>query len=760
MSPRWSTARVTAIASALAIGGSAFVATPALADGGDADASALAMKLSLELVKTPLLEVDAVAGSESPPGEQVIPDLAAYLGELKGAGASGSSTLTTVSDESGTSSSAVVDKLSVSVLGVEAVAAEQVSATAQCLPGALPTGETSAQAVEVLGKPLDLATVPVEGEQVTAAATIPGMTSAELVAKVRPGSVSANASTADAVGMSVNLTLKGTVPEVGAVASIWLGSIVVGEAGCEHQEDPGAPALTELLPAEGLTTGGDTITLKGSGFTADTTVEVGGEKATDVVVVSGSELTFVTPPGAVGSAAVTVTTPSGRSGELAFSYVEPAPEEPVVEAIDPDETVATGGEEIHIFGSGFVRDRTSVTIGTTTVSPSNVEVPNSGMLVLRAPAQAAGVVPLSVTTPVGTSGTMDLTYLPAGAPPVITSISPDTGPIEGGGTITLKGTGFVPNGTMVTMGSASFLDDDVTVVSDTELSFLAPPDVEGEVSVDVTTVSGTSNPVVYNYVATTPPPTGGIDGHDFDGDGNVDVLARDRNGGLWLYPGNGAGGWLKKVQVGTGWNTMNSMFGPGDFNGDEKADVIARDSRGGLWLYPGNGAGGWLKKVQVGTGWNSMNSIVGPGDFNGDTNVDVLARDQDGRLWLFTGNGAGGWLKKSQVGSGWQTMNSIFGPGDFNGDGSVDVMARDRNGGLWLYPGNGAGGWLKRVQAGTGWNSMNSIVGPGDFDGDNNVDVLARDRNGGLWLFTGNGAGGWLKKTQAGSGWNTMTSIF
>ncbi|MFK0002133.1 S8 family peptidase, partial [Paenarthrobacter sp. NPDC090522] len=31
---------------------------------------------------------------------------------------------------------------------------------------------------------------------------------------------------------------------------------------------------------------------------------------------------------------------------------------------------------------------------------------------------------------------------------------------------------------------------------------------------------------------------------DFNGDGNSDVLARDTNGVLWLYPGNGSGGWL------------------------------------------------------------------------------------------------------------------------------------------------------------------------------------------------------------------------
>ncbi|HEU4491045.1 MAG TPA: polysaccharide deacetylase family protein [Jiangellales bacterium] len=49
----------------------------------------------------------------------------------------------------------------------------------------------------------------------------------------------------------------------------------------------------------------------------------------------------------------------------------------------------------------------------------------------------------------------------------------------------------------------------------------------------------------------------------------VDVLARDASGVLWLYRGNGSGGWLSpRLQVGTGWGGMTAVFGPGDFSGD------------------------------------------------------------------------------------------------------------------------------------------------------------------------------------------------
>ncbi|HSO92130.1 MAG TPA: hypothetical protein VLR70_13370, partial [Arthrobacter sp.] len=38
--------------------------------------------------------------------------------------------------------------------------------------------------------------------------------------------------------------------------------------------------------------------------------------------------------------------------------------------------------------------------------------------------------------------------------------------------------------------------------------------------------------------------------------------------------------------------------------------VLARDGGGVLWSYPGDGAGGWLPRSQVGSGWNGMTSIL------------------------------------------------------------------------------------------------------------------------------------------------------
>ena len=128
--------------------------------------------------------------------------------------------------------------------------------------------------------------------------------------------------------------------------------------------------------------------------------------------------------------------------------------------------------------------------------------------------------------------------------------------------------------------------------------------------------------------------------------------------------------------------------------------------------------------VVIGTGWDIMNWVAGPGDFDGNGCSDVIARDSAGQLLLYKGNcGTGGDWWSDVAGicchrPGWNAFNWMVGPGDFNGDGCADLITRRAdNGTLRLYNGNCAGGFGAGAGAviGTGWNAFNSIVGPGDF---------------------------------------------
>ncbi|WP_043470661.1 VCBS repeat-containing protein [Arthrobacter sp. Rue61a] len=76
------------------------------------------------------------------------------------------------------------------------------------------------------------------------------------------------------------------------------------------------------------------------------------------------------------------------------------------------------------------------------------------------------------------------------------------------------------------------------------------------------------------------------------------------------YPCGTSAGFFGPGTVGNGWNAMTAIVGPGDFNSDGNVDLLARDAGGALWLYPSNGQGGWLPRGLVGSGWNAMNLII------------------------------------------------------------------------------------------------------------------------------------------------------
>ena len=179
---------------------------------------------------------------------------------------------------------------------------------------------------------------------------------------------------------------------------------------------------------------------------------------------------------------------------------------------------------------------------------------------------------------------------------------------------------------------------------------------------------------------------------------------------LWLLAGNGAGGYSAAVQVGNGWNIMDAVFGAIDFDGDRRTDVIARDTAGRLFLYRGDGEGGWTSsRTQIGQGWGAMTAIFSAGDFDGDRNPDILARRSDGALILYPADGTGSFLPPKQIGNGWNIMTSMFSPGDFDGSGGPDVIGRRADGILMLYRGDGRGGFGRPAQIGNGWNIMTWI---------------------------------------------------
>jgi hypothetical protein len=150
---------------------------------------------------------------------------------------------------------------------------------------------------------------------------------------------------------------------------------------------------------------------------------------------------------------------------------------------------------------------------------------------------------------------------------------------------------------------------------------------------------------------------------DFSGDGRPDLIARAPDGTLWLYRGSGTGGWSgSRVKIGSGWGSFASILPAADFTGDGRADLMAVDASGALYLYRGNGAGGFAgSRSRIGTGWGGFTSLVA-GDYSGDRKADIVARSSSGVLYLYRGNGTGGVLSgRTTVGTGWQGFDVVTG---------------------------------------------------------------------------------------------------
>ncbi|MDQ1535681.1 MAG: hypothetical protein QOE58_74 [Actinomycetota bacterium] len=245
---------------------------------------------------------------------------------------------------------------------------------------------------------------------------------------------------------------------------------------------------------------------------------------------------------------------------------------------------------------------------------------------------------------------------------------------------------------------------------------------------------------------------------DFSGDGVTDLVARDSAGRLWLYPGNGSGGFRPRHQLGFGWSQLAMIVTPGDVTGDDNADVVARDAAGRLWLYSGNGAGGLSARRQIGSGWRGFTAISRAADLNRAGRPDLLARDSAGVLWLYPLTGNAQFGKRLRIGPGWSGY-TILGSGDMSGDARADVLARDRTGSLWLYRGNGAGGLSVRTLVSRGWPASALLFTNGNWDRAGGSDLLARDGTGRLFVYPGNNAGQLGVRRQIGVGWSGMTFL-
>jgi hypothetical protein len=181
---------------------------------------------------------------------------------------------------------------------------------------------------------------------------------------------------------------------------------------------------------------------------------------------------------------------------------------------------------------------------------------------------------------------------------------------------------------------------------------------------------------------------------DWDGDGHADVLARTAGtGNVWLYPGLGDGRLGPRRRLWRGWTDRRDLVVLGDLTGDELPDLLARDPDGSIHVYPSDGAGGKQKR-RLARGKLFATDLVAPaGYWNTDDVRDLIVRQKrNQRLYLVPGTTSGGLGKPVAVSDSFAAYDRIVGTGDVTGDGLPDVLATEKTTGrLWLFPGTATG---------------------------------------------------------------------
>ncbi len=236
---------------------------------------------------------------------------------------------------------------------------------------------------------------------------------------------------------------------------------------------------------------------------------------------------------------------------------------------------------------------------------------------------------------------------------------------------------------------------------------------------------------------------------DFDGDGNLDIMAQRRQDGAWqleTFAGDGAGGFSSVAQTTVmGWDTL---LRAADFDGDGNTDVGGFDeySDDRFRIVHGDGAGGFGEPVQV-----DIEGFFGfgvhPIRYDDDAAADLFVPSgHSAASIVYRATGDGGFEEVAQVPSP-GCYNSDTGFGDLDGDGLDEVIATGSCNQvpdylpMAVYRHGPKGFAMAQTFLGElGAVSEGGDVVVVDADGDGNLDVVTPTALG-LYVFAGDGSG-------------------
>ena len=245
-------------------------------------------------------------------------------------------------------------------------------------------------------------------------------------------------------------------------------------------------SISSAGPSSGPALGGTTVNLSGTGFTASASVSFGGTAASSVVVASSTEVQAVTPAHASGTVSVAVTEgPHNQSATLAGGFTYTTTTTLGVSGASPATGPTSGGTVVTITGKGF---QAGAAVKFGGAQSTAVTVASSTQINAMSPTASSGAVSITVTDPDSQSASLPSGFTYSSGP-AVSSVSPNLGPVIGGTTVKILGSGF-QSGASVTFGGIAATS--VTLASATEIQAVSPVSPAGTVSIAVTNTDSQS----------------------------------------------------------------------------------------------------------------------------------------------------------------------------------------------------------------------------------------------------------------------------
>jgi hypothetical protein len=270
---------------------------------------------------------------------------------------------------------------------------------------------------------------------------------------------------------------------------------------CALSYGPPGPTLTSVSPASGLQGTVVPVTLTGTGFSANSTINVTGTgvNVANTVVVNSTEITanfVIAGNAAPGGYSVTVSASSGVTLSRTFTVTSLTP---TLTSVSPSSGAPGASVPVTLTGTNFVSPVT-VNIPGSGVTAGSASVVSSTQITTTfniSSGATLGGYTVSVTTINGTSGTATFTVAPP--PPTLTSISPSSASPSTNTPVTLTGTNFTSPVT-INIGASGVTTSGVTVTSNTQINAnfnVAANATTGDHNVSVSTSNGTTGAVTF-----------------------------------------------------------------------------------------------------------------------------------------------------------------------------------------------------------------------------------------------------------------------